>query len=183
MSNPHSCRLTARDFNILETLLERGMDHDPAFLRLLRHKLSTAQVTGGGEADPQVATVNSRVDFTIDGRRDRERVLVHGDEDTSSGTALPITTLRGLALLGLRESQTIIVEGPDGHREEIRLDRIRQAEAAGAAGWPRLVPQPQSRPPETSSVVSFVPRPRPAPLSQPSMSFDPDDDDPGPSAA
>ena len=133
MSNAGKCHLTTKDLHTLEDLLERSGARDEAFLRLLRRKLSTAVVVFPEDVDPRIATVNSCVDFTVDGVRSDDHILVPGEERVVSGTPLPITTLHGLALLGLMEDEAIVVERPDGRREEIRLDRVTyQPEAARA---------------------------------------------------
>lgn len=178
MSSTPSCHMTAKDFATIETFLQRGAVRDEALLRLLRRKLSTAIVMFHDDIDAQVATIGSIVDYTVDGRLRERSTLSHeeegrrneADEEQDGAAALPVTTLRGLALLGLRSGETIAVQHADGRQEEIRLDRVAfQPEAA-------LKRRAAERRGEGGTIVSLAGRHRPA-------AADPNDDDPGPRAA
>lgn len=179
MSKTPRCCLTTKDFSILEVLLERRINKDEAFLRLLRQKLSTATVVFWDDLDRQVATINSRIDFTIDGQHADDRLLVHGGEQAYPRLALPITTLRGLALLGLTIGETIVAERSDGGTETLRLDRISHQPEADRKDRLRRQTTSDARPEQRSSVVALVRR-KPLPATP---SAGPDDDDPGPRAA
>jgi regulator of nucleoside diphosphate kinase len=177
--------LTIKDCSILEALLERSVGHDEAYLRLLRAKLSAARVVFPAAVAPEVATINSRVDFTVDDGPADNRILIHGRDSAFPGLTLPITTLRGLALLGLTAGQIISIARQDGRREEIRLNRVAHQPEAGrkaeSCQSPRLgtdfVPE------EQSSVVLLSSRRRQAPTEPVALAIHREDDDPGPSAA
>jgi regulator of nucleoside diphosphate kinase len=80
---------------------------------------------------PDVATLSSRVIFTVDGREPDTRVLSHDRMTSPVGLFLPITTPRGLALLGLAAGQTFRLAKPDGGEERIVLEAVAyQPEAA-----------------------------------------------------
>jgi len=131
MSKQQNCQLTGKDFAILEFILERTPAQNQALLRLLRTKLATATVVSQDDVDRLVATINSRVEYAVDGGPTNNRILIHGQERAVPGLTLPITTLRGLALLGLRAVDSIVVERPDGMREEVCLRGVAyQPEAA-----------------------------------------------------
>jgi len=182
------CFLSTKDFTALETLLEHEAYREDAFLRLLRNKLSTATVMLQEDMGPDIATIDSRIDYVIDGRQSDSRILVVGRENALSRFALPITTLRGLALLGLIAGDTVTVARPEGGVEELHLERVAfQPEADRRE---RLRDRPAARAehdgaPSGSgggSVVAFSAWRKPAPTATGDGPL-PDDDDPGPRAA
>ncbi|HWK39618.1 MAG TPA: nucleoside-diphosphate kinase [Hyphomicrobium sp.] len=182
------CFLSTKDFTALETLLEHEAYREDAFLRLLRNKLSTATVMLQEDMGPDIATIDSRIDYVIDGRQSDSRILVVGRENTLSRFSLPITTLRGLALLGLIAGDTVTVARPEGGVEELHLERVAfQPEADRRE---RLLDRPAARAehdgaPSGSgggSVVAFSAWRKPAPAAT-GDGPPPDDDDPGPRAA
>jgi len=185
MSSTPCCHLTAKDFSILEVILQSGVNTDEAFLRLLRRKLSTATVVFQDDIDADIATVNSLVDYTVGRRTSDSRILTYGGEDAFTGMTLPITTLHGLALLGLTAGDGIVIESTDGTREEIRLNRVSfqpeadrrerslQRAAAGAGADPGA----------PSTVVTFAGAHKSRQKTSTEEPVDPDDDDPGPRAA
>lgn len=166
MFGPARFCLTTKDFSILERIADSRMQGDEAFRRLLRHKLSAAKVVFPDDIGPETATIGSRVEFSIDGRFTENRILIHGDGDGLSGLALPITTLPGLALLGLSEGDAMEIETQDGTKQELRLDRMWSQGRSSNAG-------------AGATVVALAARRPPARIRQ----MEPDDDDPGPSAA
>jgi len=180
------CFLSTKDFTALETLLDQEAYREDAFLRLLRNKLSTATVMLQEDMGPDIATLDSRIDYVIDGRQSDSRILVLGGETAQSCLALPITTLRGLALLGLLAGDTVIVARPEGGVEELYLERVAfQPEAdrkerlldrmAAHAGQDRASPG-------GGSVIAFPAWRKPvSPVTGDGLP--PDDDDPGPRAA
>lgn len=186
MSTTARCFLTAKDFTVLEVLLDRRVNRDEFFLRLLRRKLSAAMVVFQEDLSSQVATINSRVAFSIDGQLSDNRILVHAGEDAYPDLSLSITTLRGLALLGLTAGETILVERSADRIETIRLDAVSyQPEAADRKK--RLLQRSLSGTGTArdtgAPVVSLASRRKAASKHQIEASTDPDDDDPGPRAA
>jgi len=181
------CFLSTKDFTALETLLEREAYREEAFLRLLRSKLSTATVMLQEDMGPDIATIDSRIDYVIDGRQSDSRILVLGRENALSRFSLPITTLRGLALLGLLAGDTITVARPEGGVEELHLERVAfQPEADRRE---RLLDRPPARPEHDgpssnagASVIAFPGWRKPAAAAT-GDELPPDDDDPGPRAA
>jgi regulator of nucleoside diphosphate kinase len=99
------------------------------------------------------------------------RVIVQRDEAFFPGSLLPITSLRGIALLGLQEGQSITVRRPGGLEETIRVEHVEyQPEAAM-----RLARKNASR---ADCIVSLAER-----REMRSSVVLPGDDDPGPTAA
>jgi regulator of nucleoside diphosphate kinase len=59
--------------------------------------------------------------FSVDGRTAEECVLVHPDGHTLPGWSLPVTTPRGLAMLGLRAGSKAKAERLGGSTESIDI--------------------------------------------------------------
>lgn len=161
----HFC-LTARDFSILERIAESGAHRDDAYRHLLRRKLSAANVVFPEDIGPDTAMIGSRVEFSVDSRFTENRILVYGDGDSLSGLALPITTLRGLALLGMSEGDATEIESQDGTKQMLRLERMWSQGRSSNAG-------------AGATVIALGARRQPARVRQ----MEPEDDDPGPAAA
>lgn len=126
-----NCILTTKDFTILEVMRDRRVGTDDPLTPMLERKLAAAAVMFREDVPADVATLSSRVMFSVDGRDPDTRVISHDKMAASIGMFLPITTLRGLALLGLREGQTCRVKTREGRTEEVRLDKVQyQPEAA-----------------------------------------------------
>jgi regulator of nucleoside diphosphate kinase len=133
-STPRCC-LTTKDFAILENMIRRTPPYNEGLLRLLRRKLATATIVLPEDIAPRVATLNSRVEYRIDGGRTECCVLVHGEDNASRGLTLPISTLRGLALLGLAAGDSVSIERPDGRIETVLLENVAyQPEGARRGG-------------------------------------------------
>jgi regulator of nucleoside diphosphate kinase len=166
-------QLTAKDISVLEGMMDRleaQAQAQAAIKRLLRRKLATARICFSDDIDPRVATINSRVEFRIGSGSAETRVLTHGGESALRGAALPISSLHGLALLGLMEGDAITVETADGRTDVLSIIRVvHQPEAARLRNERvglRLIDGAQARGRRTEDVREG-----------------PEDDDPGPSAA
>jgi regulator of nucleoside diphosphate kinase len=71
------------------------------------------------------------VTFSVDGREPDTRIHSHDRLSSPPGIFLPITTARGLALLGLCAGQALSLPKPDGGEERIVLEAVLyQPEAA-----------------------------------------------------
>jgi regulator of nucleoside diphosphate kinase len=163
------CQLTAKDFTYLQSLLALKDLGDP-YLRLLREKLGGATLLLDHTIDHRIATIESRVEFSVDGEFMEQRVLTRDEKSSTHGLSLPITTLRGLALLGLKERDVFELRKPSGAVESLRLIRVAyQPEAA--------------RRTHVATVVPFQPRWMKSVTSANDGRPDPFNDDPGPGAA
>ena len=156
--NPHCC-LSMKDFAVLEAMLEHDCT-DLAFCRLLRKKLSNMTVFFHDDVDAAVAAIGSRVDFVIDGRVFDSRVLVADENPQPSRLTLPVTTMRGLALLGVRAGEAITIESAAGESERLQINSVHNSPTVE----------------KDAAIVAFTRRRK---LSTPT---DPEDD-PGPRAA
>ncbi len=125
-----SCILTTGDFTILEVMQGRCLGNDP-LAPILKRKIETALVVFREDVPGNVATLSSRVTFSIDGRDPDTRILSHERTTSPVGMFLPVATPRGLALLGLAEGQTFLLTDHEGREERILLDKVQyQPEAA-----------------------------------------------------
>lgn len=177
MSGISRCRLTARDHLILRAMWERSLEDDSALMRLLRHKLSTTTILATGDTGPRAAAIGSCIGYRLDEGPTEIRVLVRDEEGTSSDTTLSIVTLRGLALLGLTEGDSITIDGAAGRSETLHLERLHdRPDIAGGKGAGRR-PAPDG--PAAASVIDLASHRHAAP---PARRHRPDDD-PDPSAA
>jgi len=159
------CYLTMRDFSLLESLIDSDIS-DYAFLRLLRRKLSSATITFSDDLDEAVAGAGRHVEFQIDGAMVDSCILVHEEGAAPSRLKLSITTIRGLALFGLREGASISVECADGRTERLHLIKVYRPQRT----------QPAVR--EIGARGISIDRAG----ARASVAIDPDDD-PGPAAA
>ena len=181
-----TCRLTSKDFSILEVMLERRIASGEAILPLLKCKVANASVVLVDSIEPNVATLNSRVMFRINGGQAETRTLVQSDVRDMVGVAMPITTMRGLALLGLAEGQSVLIERSTGMTDLILLEKVLyQPEAARRQFAPKrhvATTTPSHRP--ALRLVHSAPA-NVTPLGERSeiRQRGPYNDDPGPSAA
>jgi len=182
MSHGSHCFLTSKDHAILQSLRERaGRDLNENYLHLLDNKLSTAIIVLHQDVPRNVATLNSRVDYSVNGGPIDSCVLINNEELALAGMTLPITSLRGLALLGMVEGGQILIEHASGARERITLNRVAyQPEAARKRRAPAAPAENAPAAPvfifdRTANRGKFAPA---ADLKE-----EPDDDDPGPNAA
>lgn len=167
--------LTARDYGLVERFLAERAVRDPFMAALARAKLAAARIAQVG---PEVATLNSRVSFTIDGGPRQHRTLVHWDHDIVTGVTLAIATPLGLGLLGLRVGARAVLHGRDGSRRGLMLraieyqpEAVREDQAARSGA--------SSLAPAAADIIPLKPR-RPR---GPAKDWPPGPDSPGPSAA
>jgi|UPI0004B79E12 regulator of nucleoside diphosphate kinase len=126
-----TCRLTTKDFAILETLLERKRALGDPLAAVLEKKLANASVVLIGSVDPDVVTINSRVTFRVDGKAAETRTVIQNEARGVVGGSLSMTTPWGLSLLGMTEGETTLVERAEGETEQIRVVKVLfQPEAA-----------------------------------------------------
>jgi len=113
--------LSARDFALLERLARLRLRADDPVSRALLAKLDQARVTVPDAAAPNAASLNSRVVFSAGAAPAEARVLVLPEDHSPAGWTLPVTTSRGLALLGLVAGAAVTATRGDGLHERLRL--------------------------------------------------------------
>jgi regulator of nucleoside diphosphate kinase len=126
-----TCILTTKDFTILEVMRERCLGRDDPLAPIIKRKIETALVVFRDDVPVNVATLSSRIAFSVDGRQSDTRILSHDQMNGSAGLFLPITTSRGLALLGLAEGENFFLTDHEGREERVLLEKVHyQPEAA-----------------------------------------------------
>ena len=176
-----NCRLTTKDFAVLEIMLERRRAFADPIVHMIEHKLSTADVVPIDSVEPDVVTLNSRVVFRIDAGPAETRTLVQNEVGGPVGSGLSVATRRGLCMLGMAEGQTTSIEHPDGRRESILIKAVLyQPEAARRAVQEKS--RAEVRRPHGLTLVYSAATDR-RPLGDRAGMRQTEDDDPGPSAA
>ena len=187
MSTTDSCQLTTKDFTILEVLRDRHPMRDEAFWAILQRKISSAVVMFREDIPANVVTLNSRVAYRVNDGPAETRIIAHDQMRGLVGMLLPITNMRGLALLGLAEGQSIAIPTADDRLETLTVHEVvYQPEAARRerlklAGVVASEPRRQSEP--GLRVVHRSDEPRDEPRNKVATAFDAGFDDPGPPAA
>jgi regulator of nucleoside diphosphate kinase len=126
-----TCILTTKDFTIIEVMRDRCVGQDDALVQILKRKIDSAIVMFRDDVPGNVATMSSRVTFSVDGRDPDTRIISHAKMTSPIGLFLPVTTLRGLALLGLAEGEHFTLTNRDGVEERILLEKVHyQPESA-----------------------------------------------------
>ena len=162
-----TCILTTKDQLILEAMVRRRDVASGDHLQLLQRKLEAARIVLSSDVPPTVATMSSRVLYRIDGSEAAARIISFDHAYMPAGLILPVTELRGLALLGLGEGQSIDIPAPGGGSEIVSLVRVLYQPEAMRGG---------------ATTLPLTPRgPRNGPGTLPRA--DNDDGGPGPGAA
>lgn len=174
MSRESFCQLTVGDASVLMSMLDYYCDKPNAFTVLLREKLSHAEIFFKDDIPPDVVTLDSRILYKTNQRPTGPHVLVRSSPEKLPEFALSVHTMRGLALLGLAQGETVDCRLEDGSLEVLQVDRLLYQ--------PEANERMSSTPGSTGAIVDDAPqvvtfRPRTKPLA---ISYD---DDPGPSAA
>ena len=186
MSKDQACRLTTKDYTILEVMLERCHGRDDPLAAMLRRKLGEAVVMFREDIPSDVVTLSSRVTYRVNGAPAETRIVSHDEMRGLVGSVLPINNPRGLALLGLAEGQSATVEKPDGTTETISVEAVAYQPEAARREAAQLATGTPARPAQNKPVLRVVhdsgdipARPARTMISIGGGGFD----DPGPSAA
>lgn len=175
-----TCFLTTKDFTILEVMRDRCLGRDDPLAPILKQKIESATVMFRDDIPVNVATLSSRVAFSVDGRDPDTRIISHDRMTSPIGMYLPITTARGLALLGLSEGQDFALRNGEGEEERILLHEVLYQPEAARREKQALerTSSPTSGKPTLRVIRSaFCDHPRLVPVAHDGF------DDPGPSAA
>lgn len=124
------CRLTSKDYSILEVMLERRRGFDDPIVPMLERKLAGARVVLVDSVAADVATLNSRVQFRVGDQPAQTRTLIQQEVRGLVGLGLPLTTPLGLALLGLGEGEATVFEQHGGATRVVLEKVLYQPEAA-----------------------------------------------------
>lgn len=142
-------QFTERDHAILFGLARQGGLHSAAYYALLHDKLRRAVIIPVEQVEPDLATFGSFVRYRVDGARPLEHKLLLNARQGQEQHALSIKSLRGLALLGMREGQIFTSRTTADRQEVIEIEMILfQPEADGEGLRPRAEPALLENPPE-----------------------------------
>ncbi|MGB3876232.1 hypothetical protein [Shinella zoogloeoides] len=130
--------LTARDGYVLEKLLHDRPPLTDEWFRLLKRKLSLGRLPLDAPLPAGLATVDARITFRCASGLTDSRTLCLPRVYAPGSAFLPITTFYGLALLGLREGETIHFDRPEERRDWLVLEKVHYQPAA--AEIPDLAP-------------------------------------------
>ena len=175
-----TCFLTTKDFTILEVMLDRCLGKNDPLAPILRRKIESATVMFRDDIPVNVATLSSRVTFSVNGREPDSRIISHDRMTSPIGLFLPITTARGLALLGLSEGQEFAIANAGGEEDRLLLHEVHyQPEAARREkeALERMNPPTSGKPSLRVISGAFHDQPRLVPVGHDGF------DDPGPSVA
>lgn len=139
-----SCILTTKDISILETMLERNPEKGSALACLMRAKITAAKIVFRDDVPETVVTLNSRVSYRIDGGEPDTRIVAQAHMNSAVGCFLPVTTMRGLALLGMMQGETMRIPGREGAMEDIELVAVLHQPEAAQRG--RTASRPKAAP-------------------------------------
>lgn len=122
---PIEAWLTSQDARRLREHLGRcddiGSGVYPLLGALIRAKLADAVPVDRDEIGPEIATGYSRVIYALDGRAPQSQVLFHSGYPETGEFGLPICTLLGATLLGMRAGQCVPFLRADGTRGSVGL--------------------------------------------------------------
>jgi hypothetical protein len=179
--------------------VESELEVDPVLMALVRAKLAASRIVLSGDVEPDRVRGGSRVVYTLDGEAPTSQLLAHWRSDAvTGGSILPITSILGITLLGMRARQRVPLVRSDGSIGGVWLDAV-----SADAGRSRRVEEASSSRREMRNFVEREPVQeqaafhaetedkvvlfRPAQRGRRSLSAlrpgGSDDPDPGPSAA
>lgn len=125
---PFESCLTSKDYFVLERFLialtEREGREAEYLARLIRTKLADARIVMSEDVNADVVTSGSRVTYSIDGGQPETRSLVFGETSPVPNYNLPIFTLLGVGLLGLKTGQTTPWTDYAGKIGKLTLQRV-----------------------------------------------------------
>ena len=125
-------QFTERDHAILFGLARQAGLHTAAYYELLHDKLRRAVIVPLEQVEPDLATFGSFVRYRVDGRRPLEHKLILGARQGQEQHSLSVKSLRGLALLGMREGHIFTSKSTGDEQEVIEIEMILfQPEADG----------------------------------------------------
>lgn len=131
-------QFTERDHAILFGLARQGGLHTAAYYELLHDKLRRAVIIPLEQVEPDLATFGSFVRYRVDGGRPLEHKLLLGPRHGQEQHSLSVKSLRGLALLGMREGHIFTSRSSGDQQEVIEIEMILfQPEADGEMLRPR----------------------------------------------
>jgi regulator of nucleoside diphosphate kinase len=130
------CRLTTKDYTILEIMREQSLGNDDLMRSIASRKLSNAIVMLRDQIPSTVVTVGSRVRYRIDDGPSETRIIAGDDYHGLVGLlpVMPISHPHGLAMLGLAEGASVVLRPHDGPAEKITVLEVANRRDAARRG-------------------------------------------------
>ena len=126
--------LSVRDFTTLERFMRLRLSPTGAVYASLLSKLEQSRMLPVDAVVSDIALLGSRVIFSVNGNAAENRVLVLPSRHSPAGWTLPVTTPRGLALLGHAPGTVVTAICRDGTVETLRLISVTHEPDEAAAG-------------------------------------------------
>lgn len=128
MADLPAIKLSEKDVDQLEAMLEHKEYRDAPALEGLRMELARAEVLGNDEIPDDVVQMNSRVTFEVtETGKTFERMLCYPHQMEGRDNAISIVAPIGQALLGLKVGQTIDWRLPDGKHSHVKIVQVTHA--------------------------------------------------------
>jgi len=143
---------TRKDHRLLRALLRSDVSLIAPQRALLQWKLDRCLVVEQADIPGWVATSGSRVRYRLDGGDPLTDRLTARTEWSGAGAGLPLTTGRGIALVGLGEGYEMPFVDRGGQEHVVTLDTVCFQPEAARATW--LGTPPRSKTPNVSSCGS-----------------------------
>jgi regulator of nucleoside diphosphate kinase len=120
--------LGMRDWALLQGLLR--FVQSGQFRATVVAKLDEARIVPSSEVPDDVARIDRCVSYSTDRDAPQTRILTFRHEEDYSNQALPVTTDRGLALLGMRAGSVVDLRTRNGRLERLRIEAVGQPPVA-----------------------------------------------------
>lgn len=131
---PAARRLTTRDYWHLQDHRQRceeaGTEPARLLARQIEARMLEAEVIAPSGVGPDLATGGSWIRFALDGRAAQSAQLFHWDYP-ARGRGLPVASLLGITLLGMREGQDLPLPPGCTARRVTLLEVLWQPEGHG----------------------------------------------------
>lgn len=118
-----ACVLAARDGYVLDKIRRDWRSAPEEWLAVLERKLAAARLPAGSATPPGLAVIDARVSFRCARGWNETRTLCLPRGYAPGSAFLPVTSLYGLALVGLGEGRSIAFER-HGRRDWILLEKV-----------------------------------------------------------
>lgn len=141
------CVLTSNDFSIIDNFIrdphEATGTYSFLLRRLLRHKISHSRIVLPPDVPGDVATLSSRLVFSMEDSRNEVRRLIHSQNQAAANQTVSVFTLLGATLIGMSAGQTAPLLKADGSINNVTLRRVTQPSRIGVSrpGFSHPAPQ------------------------------------------